>query len=127
MYLLDTSVVISSALNAKRLGPKARRVIKDSDQIFVSSVSIVEIFVKQLLGKIEIQAPITELISTFRFRPLGFEMSMAHELSQLTGLAGFDPFDRMIAATAGATGATLITSDRALLDLGFDWIVDSYQ
>jgi PIN domain nuclease of toxin-antitoxin system len=42
-------------------------------------------------------------------------------------MVGHDPFDRMITATAKANGIKLITSDRRLLDLGFDWILDSFD
>lgn len=127
MYLLDTSVVLAFAFNPKRLGPKSFSLIRDSSHVFVSSVSIAEIFVKQLLGKIQLQAPIGELISFLSFKPLCFDVAMANEVETLTGMVGHDPFDRMITATAKANGIKLITSDRRLLDLGFDWILDSFD
>jgi PIN domain nuclease of toxin-antitoxin system len=127
MYLLDTSVVLTFAFNPKRLGPKSLNLIRASSQVFVSSVSLAEIFVKQLLGKIQLKAPIGEVISSLSFKPLSFEVEMAQEVETLTGMVGHDPFDRMITATAKANGIKLITSDRRLLDLGFDWILDSYD
>ncbi len=127
MYLLDTSVVLTFAFNPKRLGPKSLNLIKASSQVFVSSVSIAEIFVKQLLGKIKLNAPIGEVISSLSFKPLSFDVEMANEVKTLTGMIGHDPFDRMITATAKANGIKLITSDRRLLDLGFDWILDSFD
>jgi predicted nucleic acid-binding protein len=33
----------------------------------------------------------------------------------------------MILATARAHGAKLITSDRKILELGFDWVLDSFK
>jgi PIN domain nuclease of toxin-antitoxin system len=93
----------------------------------VSSVSIAEIFVKQMLGKIELNSPILELVATFRFKDMNFDVEMANEIEALPGLIGHDPFDRMIVATARSKGATLITSDRHLLSLGFEWIMDSYS
>jgi len=125
IYLADTSVVLSSVLNPNRLGPRTARLIRDSNATYVSSVSIAEIFVKQMLGKIELNSPILELIATFRFKAMSFDVEMANEIEALPGLMGHDPFDRMIVATARAKGATLITSDRHLLSLGFDWIIDS--
>jgi PIN domain nuclease of toxin-antitoxin system len=127
IYLADTSVVLSSVLNPNRLGPRTVRLIRNSNEIFVSSVSIAEIFVKQMLGKIELPTPISELVATFRFKAMGFDVEMANEIEALPILMGHDPFDRMIVATARAKGATLITSDRHLLGLGFDWIIDSYK
>jgi PIN domain nuclease of toxin-antitoxin system len=80
-----------------------------------------------MLGKIELNSPILELVKTFRFKAMSFDVDMANEIEALPGLTGHDPFDRMIVATARAKGATLITSDRHLLSLGFDWIIDSYK
>ena len=127
MYLLDTSVVLTYALNPKRLGPRTRRIIRNPSRLQVSSVSIAEIFVKQMLGKIRLQFPIAATASSFGLTPLSFDLAMAEEISTLTGMVGHDPFDRMITATAKATGVKLITSDRQLLNLGFDWILDSYS
>ncbi|CAB4635522.1 unannotated protein [freshwater metagenome] len=127
MYLLDTSVVLAYILTPKRLGTKTMRLFQKPNQMIVCSVSIAEIYVKQMLGKLELESPIDTLVPDFGFRSSGFSLEMAMELPSLSGLVGHDPFDRMIAATAMATGSTLITSDRALLGLGFDWIVDSYK
>jgi len=127
IYLADTSVVLSSVLNPNRLGPRTARLIRDSNATYVSSVSIAEIFVKQMLGKIELNSPILELVATFRFKDMNFDVEMANEIEALPGLIGHDPFDRMIVATARSKGATLITSDRHLLSLGFEWIMDSYS
>ena len=127
MYLLDTSVVLTYVLNAKRLGPKTQRIIRDPGQLQISSVSIAEMFVKQMLGKIQLRSPITAVASAFGLKPLSFDLTVAEELSTLTGMVGYDPFDRMITATAKAKGIKLITSDRRLLDLGFDWILDSFE
>jgi PIN domain nuclease of toxin-antitoxin system len=127
IYLADTSVVLSSALNPKRLGPRTARMITDSSETYVSSISIAEIFVKQMLGKIKLNSPISELVKEFHFKALGFDIEMANELATLPVLIGHDPFDRMIVASARAMGATLITSDRQLLGLGFDWIIDSHK
>jgi PIN domain nuclease of toxin-antitoxin system len=80
-----------------------------------------------MLGKIELNSPILELFKTFRFKAMSFDVDMANEIEALPGLTGHDPFDRMIVSTARANVATLITSDRHLLSLGFDWIIDSYK
>jgi PIN domain nuclease of toxin-antitoxin system len=78
IYLADTSVVLSSALNPNRLGPRTTRLIRDSNATYVSSVSIAEIFVKQMLGKIELNSPILELVKTFRFKAMSFDVDMAN-------------------------------------------------
>jgi PIN domain nuclease of toxin-antitoxin system len=127
MYLLDTSVVLACILNPKRLGPKIRRLFQDSSEIHFSAVSIAEIFVKQLLGKLKLQSPLVKIADGFGFSPISFDLEMATELATLGTMIGLDPFDRMITATAKSLGANLITSDRQLLSLGFDWVLDSYN
>jgi PIN domain nuclease of toxin-antitoxin system len=103
------------------------KLLRKPNQLMVCSVSIAEIYVKQMLGKLQLKSPIEVLVPNFGFRSLDFSFEMAMELPSLSGLVGHDPFDRMIAATARATGSKLITSDRALLSLGFDWILDSFD
>jgi PIN domain nuclease of toxin-antitoxin system len=56
---------------------------------------------------------------------LPFRVEDALETYSLPSLVRHDPFDRLILATAKARGAKLVTSDRKLLELGFDWILDS--
>jgi putative PIN family toxin of toxin-antitoxin system len=125
MYLLDTNVLLSSVLNPKRIGKKTFKIVKEAVDVYFSSISIAEIFIKQMLGKIELNSPVADLIEDLEFRALSFDSKMANEISSIAGLIGHDPFDRMIAATARAEDAILITSDRKLLALGFDWILDS--
>ena len=125
MYLLDTSVVLSYLLNPKRLGPKTQRIIRETRMLQFSAISVAEIFVKQLLGKLKLDSPMSEVVSEFGLTPLGFDFEMAAELATLCTMIGLDPFDRMITATAKSLSASLITSDRQLLSLGFDWILDS--
>ena len=73
MYLLDTSVVLSYLLNPKRLGPKTQRIIRETRMLQFSAISVAEIFVKQLLGKLKLDSPISEVVSEFGLTPLGFD------------------------------------------------------
>jgi PIN domain nuclease of toxin-antitoxin system len=127
MFLMDTSVILSYLFNPKRLGPKTQAIIRDRTKLQLSSISIAEVFVKQLLGKLKLRAPMAELVSQFGLTPIGFNLEMATELATLGTMVGLDPFDRMITASAKSLGANLITSDRQLLSLGFDWILDSFK
>ena len=78
-----------------------------------------------MLGKINLNQPLGELLEQLNFGSLPFRVEDALETYSLSSLIGHDPFDRMILATARAHGAKLITSDRKILELGFDWILDS--
>jgi PIN domain nuclease of toxin-antitoxin system len=65
------------------------------------------------------------LIPGQRLREVPFDGKAVAELYSLPSLVRHEPFDRMILATARAHGAKLLTSDRKMLELGFDWILDS--
>ena len=78
-----------------------------------------------MMGKIKLSQPLGELLDQLNFGSLPFTVEAALETYFLTSLIGHDPFDRMILATARNHGAQLITSDRKMLELCFDWILDS--
>lgn len=58
-------------------------------------------------------------------RELPFRERHAVTMSQFPQLARHDPFDRMLLAQAQAEDLMLLTSDRVLLGLGHDWVVDA--
>ena len=78
-----------------------------------------------MLGKIRLSHPLGVLVATHNFSSLPFKIEDALEVYSLPGLMHHDPFDRMILATARAHGAQLLTSDQKMLELGFEWILDS--
>jgi PIN domain nuclease of toxin-antitoxin system len=120
MILLDTHVAVWSVSNNKSLGKRSRHILRQaegSDQIAVSTVSFWEIallvakrrlrlldsareFRKILLAKGTVELPLTGEIAI-----------LAGELEDLHG----DPADRLIAATAIAHDAALLTADERLL------------
>jgi PIN domain nuclease of toxin-antitoxin system len=80
---------------------------------------------KHMLGKIELTRPLGDLLDLHKFESLPLKTEDAIEVYSLPSLVRHDPFDRLILATAKARGAKLVTSDRKLLELGFDWVIDS--
>jgi putative PIN family toxin of toxin-antitoxin system len=125
MYLLDSNVVISALLQPKRFGKETKSILLSSSENYVSAISVFEIATKQMLGKLKLSASIQEILGKLNAKQLGFQVADAFEVFSLTTLVRHDPFDRMILSTALANKASLITSDRKLLDLEFDWIIDS--
>jgi len=127
MYLLDTNVFLSCLFSPQKLGKNASRVIKNEPEIYLSTISLAEISIKWMLGKISLGAPLEQLMEESMIRELPFSSHAAHEIRSFPRLVGHDPFDRMIAASARSEGARLLTSDGSLLKLDLDWVVDSSQ
>jgi PIN domain nuclease of toxin-antitoxin system len=125
MLLLDTSTLISAILFPNRIGKNTRRLITRSPDLYFSAVSLFEIVVKQMRGKLNLGRSVSEFIGELDAIALPLRAEDALEVLSFPSLTRHDPFDRLILATTRAHGAKLITSDRKILDLGFDWILDS--
>ena len=127
MLLLDTNALLLAMTMPHRLGKRTQRLLSDSTEIYYSSLSSAELAVKQMIGKLRLVEPIYRLLPGQKYRELPFDSRAVRELYSFTSLVRHDPFDRFILATTRSHGATLLTSDRKMLELGFDWIKDSYQ
>jgi PIN domain nuclease of toxin-antitoxin system len=125
VIVLDTNALLAVFSRPGRLGKKTDRLLKSSKAIFYLPISVFEIVIKIMMGKIKLNQPLGDLLEQLNFGSLPFRVEDALETYYLPSLARHDPFDRMILATARAHGAKLITSDRKILELGFDWILDS--
>lgn len=125
MFVLDTSTFISAVLVPERLGKSTRNIIAKSPSIYFSAVSVFEIVVKQMKGKLNLGQSVGEFIGELDAKSLPLRVEDATEVYSFPSLLNHDPFDRLILATTRAHGAKLITSDQKLLDLGFDWVLDS--
>lgn len=116
--LLDTHVLLWWLADDTRLPPSHRALIADtSNQVLVSSVSVVEISIKASQGRLE--APIdvqgAALESGFEF--LDFDADHAEELRELPWHHR-DPFDRMLIAQARFAGLVLLTVDERVRAYG---------
>jgi PIN domain nuclease of toxin-antitoxin system len=127
MILLDTSTLISAILFPNRIGKNTRRLIRRSPAIYFSAVSLFEIVVKQMNGKLNLGTSVREFVEGLDARALPLRAEDALEVLSFPSLTRHDPFDRLIVATTQANGAKLVTSDSKMLNLGFDWILDSTQ
>lgn len=125
MIVLDTNALLATLSRPGRLGKKTERLLNSSVAIFYLPISVFEIAIKNMVGKIRLNLPLSELLGQLNFGSLPFGVEDALEIYSLPSLVRHDPFDRLIVATAKARGAKLVTSDRKLLELGFDWILDS--
>jgi PIN domain nuclease of toxin-antitoxin system len=125
--LLDTNAFLWLAGNIskqKNIGPKARRLIEAADFVYVSSITVAEIEVKKVVGKLSINMDIVDMIIDSGLVELSFSASNAKVIGSLQSLQNHDPFDRIILSQAIDNNLRLLTSDQILLDLGLNNVVD---
>ncbi len=112
--LLDTHVLIWALENNPTLTESAVNSIVDgNNMVFVSSVSVWEISIKQKLGKLQAPDNLLEEIRLHRFTPLHINSDHA----QLAGKLPYihrDPFDRMLIAQAIIEKLVLLTRDESI-------------
>jgi PIN domain nuclease of toxin-antitoxin system len=125
MILLDTQTLLWAAANDRRLGRFAAARIQSSEATYFASVSLFEIELKRLLGKLSVPDDLAETLAKNGFQELPFSGKSVSSVRDFPSLVKHDPFDRMILATAIERGLTLLTSDSILLTLGHPQIVDS--
>lgn len=112
--LLDTHLLLWWMASDPSLSNQARALIADpANTIFVSAVSLWEIWLKASIGKLRIAPEFEERLSTESFESLPLT---AKHVRQIASLAWHhrDPFDRMLVAQALADNMTLLSADRAI-------------
>ena len=120
--LLDTHAVIWSALYPAKLSRSARSAIEDeTNRIYFSPVTAMEIATKVRIGKLDIARPLTigfaEQMAARNFIELPLSCAQA-ELAGSFRSNNNDPWDRLLAAQARVENLGLITSDGKMDDFG---------
>lgn len=125
--LLDTHIFLWFILNDERLTESARVSIEtESNEIFLSSVSVWEIAIKYQLNRLPLPKPpalfIPEqrVINSIQSLPLD-EASAAH-LQQLPPHHS-DPFDRMLICQALVHDLTLVSADAKVQQYGVKLLI----
>jgi PIN domain nuclease of toxin-antitoxin system len=113
--LLDTHTFIWWDSDPPRLSPHVFEICRDSENLLLLSVvSVWEIQIKLLLGRLTLGLPLPELIDAQRrinrIEVLPVNLEHARALDRLPALHK-DPFDRMLIAQAQVEGATVLSKD----------------
>lgn len=124
MILLDTNALLWLLGDSARLGPIASQLIASARAVYSSPVSLFEISVKSMLGKLSVPPQFASLARDQGLQELPFTHSHAQAIEAFPELARHDPFDRLILAQAYVEGFTLLTADRVLLSLGRPFVRD---
>jgi len=110
--LLDTHIVIWALSEPEKLSDKAKAIIQNADQLFVSSASIWEMAIKSSIGRLDINLDVT----TEELARLGvIELPISWQHSKyVKSLAHHhrDPFDRLIISQAICEPLILLTHDK---------------
>ena len=121
--LLDTNALLWVLMGHKDLGARARSTIAGGASF--SSVSVLEITIKTMLGKLAVPRDVAVDAPRAGLTELPFTARHAHRVSAVPELVRHDLFDRMLLAQAQAEGRPFMTADGVLLGLGLDWVIDA--
>ena len=109
--LIDTHLLLWWLDDSRSLSEQARALISDPENtVFVSAISIWEIWLKESLGKLRLPADFEEKLALESFESLPLTAAQARNVATLPWRHR-DPFDRMLIAQAQAEKLTLFTAD----------------
>ncbi|MGH9386390.1 MAG: type II toxin-antitoxin system VapC family toxin [Vicinamibacterales bacterium] len=116
--LLDTHVWLWLKTDPQRLpSPVRRKLASDSASLYLSAACVMEISIKQTIGKLKIGATTTEFVEELLAKgalPAVIEIEHAMVAGSLPPHHR-DPFDRTLIAQAQVEGLTLVTADPRIL------------
>lgn len=114
--LLDTHVYLWHTNNDKKLSKKARTLIDNATEVYVSSASIWESVIKIKLGKLDVSLDeLVMAITSSGFIQLPITAEHAAAVGNLPDYHK-DPFDRILIAQAITEPLTFLTADESLRD-----------
>ncbi|EAP97362.1 hypothetical protein JNB_17868 [Janibacter sp. HTCC2649] len=126
MILLDSNALLWLVTGGSRLGPMARHALGGPGvPAYFSPVSVVELTIKKMLGKLDLMGPVSDAAGAAGLRELPLNGSQAEGIVSFPSLVRHDPFDRMLLAQARIEGMRLLTSDRVLLSAEPELTIDA--
>ena len=116
--LLDTHLLLWWLDASPSLSAQAGEMIRDPENtVFVSAVSLWEIWLKQSLGKLRLPVDFTDRLAAESFESLPLMAAHARQVAVLPWRHR-DPFDRMLVAQAQVEKLVLLTANEALTAYG---------
>ena len=119
--LLDTHLLLWAAGEPKKLSPKVRRLIADTDnELMFSAASVLEVSIKRALGRADFQVD-SRLLRRGLIDNGYVELPVfsAHAVAvEALPPIHKDPFDRLLVAQSLVEGIVLLTSDATVAQYG---------
>lgn len=126
-YLLDSNVLHWFAQGDNSLGPKTLALLQSGNQLYFSSITVLELNIKTMLGKYQGLSALIEGARAAGFLEANFSVSAASKLTEFPELSRHDPFDRALLAQAQEMQLQFITGDRVLTALGLGFVKDARE
>ncbi|KVL22488.1 type II toxin-antitoxin system VapC family toxin [Burkholderia sp. MSMB1826] len=121
--LLDTHIFLWSVTDDPKLSARARRLIADADERFVSSASIWEAAIKAGLGKLDVDVDrLVRVLRASGFRELPVRAVHGAAVRNLPSHHR-DPFDRLLVAQAQHEPLRLVAADGHLARYGMSVVL----
>jgi PIN domain nuclease of toxin-antitoxin system len=125
LLLLDSQVALWILDDSPRLGPHAREIVTSATTVHVSAATIWELTIKAMLGKLSVPDKLADRLADQGLALLSITAEHAEGIRDFPELTRHDPFDRLLVAQASHDGLRLLTSDRVLIALARDFILDA--
>ncbi len=113
--LIDTQIIIWALINPEKFSTKAINLLESND-ILVSHISLFEIAIKQIIGKLpELDIPIVDLITQIEQDGFNILPLQNRHIEDYDAIPIFpehrDPFDRILLATALSENIPILSAD----------------
>jgi PIN domain nuclease of toxin-antitoxin system len=125
MVLLDSHVLLWVLTGRRPLGATARAALAASEVVYVSAATVLELTIKQMLGKLKLPDGFEARLEQQGLTTLSITAAHAAAIRRFPDLARHDPFDRILLAQAVEEQLTLLTADRVLLAMGHPQVADA--
>ncbi|OGV28403.1 MAG: hypothetical protein A3F18_08645 [Legionellales bacterium RIFCSPHIGHO2_12_FULL_37_14] len=113
-YLLDTHVILWWFTTPEEIHKRARNIIENVEEsIFISTVSLWEMAIKQSIGRLTLPAQLLTLITKAGFQTLPILPEEGLSVADLP-LLHQDPFDRLLIIQAKLHNLVLLTRDNKI-------------
>jgi PIN domain nuclease of toxin-antitoxin system len=127
VILVDSQTLVWYLTADIKLGKQAKARLIECQDLYFSSLSILELEIKQFdrtkgQGRLIRSAAIKAGL-----RELEFGGAEAETVSDFPLLGRHDPIDRGLIQQAAQYGAVFFTSDKKLLNQGLAWVIDSQE